>query len=107
MPEVDPTISGAPPAAAPPVAPVPEVVRTGRGCTCEFCGCKLTGSGEIISMGEPAKKMRKANEEIETLESRIATLTSERDEAKQKLDAALLQVKDESKGLRYKLKGVR
>jgi hypothetical protein len=50
----------------PPVIPVVPRAST-RGCTCEFCGCRLTSDGEIIKMGETAKAVRKHEEEIENL----------------------------------------
>jgi hypothetical protein len=55
--------------------------RTGPGCVCQFCGCKLTARGEIITVGTegeyPAKKTRRLVEENEKLEGTVATLRQE------------------------------
>lgn len=58
-----------------PVPPVPP--RTGRGCTCEFCGCRLTPDGEIIKMGDTAKAFRKHEDEIEALKKTADEQTKE------------------------------
>lgn len=54
---------------------------------CEFCGCQVTPSGEIIRMGETAKQFRKHEEIVEKKEKEIARLTDELTEAKKKLSA--------------------
>lgn len=68
-----PELSPDPP--SPPAAPA----RTGRGCTCEFCGCRLTAEGEIIKVGDAAKSFRKQEDTILELGKNIDALTKERD----------------------------
>jgi hypothetical protein len=63
--------------ADPPVPPI--IPATGRGCTCEFCGCRLTAGGEVLKLGESAKAFRKQDDLIEELKKSIDDLTKERD----------------------------
>jgi len=70
----------------PPIPPVP--LRTGKGCVCEFCGCRLTADGEIIKMGETAKAFRKHEEEIEALKKTADEQTKEIAALKAKLPVA-------------------
>jgi len=68
---------------SPPSAP--SVPR--RGCTCEYCECKLAPSGEVLSMGEKAKGFRKHEEIIEKKDAEIQRLTSELAEMTRERDA--------------------
>jgi hypothetical protein len=73
---------------APPTPPTPTPGRATR-ITCDFCGCSLAPSGDVLRMSEEAKAFRDGADEIErlqavisTLESQVSTLTRERDEAR-------------------------
>ncbi len=67
-----------PPELRPDPSPPPPPSR-GTGCTCEFCGCRLTSGGEIIKVGETAKGYRKQEDVIEALKKSVDDLTKERD----------------------------
>lgn len=67
-------------------APTPEPPRN-RRTVCEFCECQLTPNGEIVRMGEKAKKFRVHDETIEKHVKRIADLESELAEEKRKVAA--------------------
>ena len=41
---------------------------------CEFCGCKLAPSGEVLELGEKAKQFRDHPETKERLEKKISEL---------------------------------
>jgi hypothetical protein len=99
----DPTLGGGgTPPDPPPTPPTPEIRR--RGNVCEFCECRLTGDGEIINMGEKAKRMRKSQEEIEKLEGIIATLRQEKEDLQRKVTELTPTTTEThaSKGLRIK-----
>lgn len=51
----------------------------GRGCTCEFCECRLTASGEVLRLGAKAKGFREHETTVEALKKQIDELTKERD----------------------------
>lgn len=52
-----------------------------KRCTCEYCGCTLTADGEIIKLGDDARKFRDQEDEIKRLNRELAT-------AREKLAAA-------------------
>ena len=64
MPEDNPLPDPTP--APPPRAP--------RNLACEFCGCQLTGAGEVLRFSDQAKGFRTSAEKIETLQAKIETL---------------------------------
>lgn len=76
MPDTDPILPGGD---APP-APRSE----SRKCICEFCECRVTASGEIISVGDKAKRFRKLEDENEKLQGANQTLRDELEREKQK-----------------------
>ena len=79
----DPLDTNNPPSNPPP-DPAP---NRSRGCTCEFCGCQLTGNGEIIKMGDKAKTYRKHDQTIEDRDAEISRLNTENAKLKQENDA--------------------
>lgn len=58
----------------PPRSPAPDVRRK---CVCEFCECKLTPQGEIIEMGEKAKRFRNHDNVLEGKDREITRLSAE------------------------------
>jgi len=56
-----------------------------RRPVCEFCGCKLTSSGEVLEVSDKAKSFRRHGETIETHVATIAKLEVENRELKSKL----------------------
>jgi hypothetical protein len=48
-----------------------------RKVICQFCECELAIDGMVLKGSDKAKKLRKAEEEIEERERLIATLRSE------------------------------
>jgi hypothetical protein len=75
----------------PVIPPAPGSGPAGKNprCVCEFCGCHLTPTGEIIRIpeGAEARKYREANETLERKDKEIARLQGELAEVKRKLDA--------------------
>jgi uncharacterized protein (DUF305 family) len=61
---------------APDIIP-PVAAPASQKVCCEFCECQLTPHGEIVRMGERAKKFRKHEEEIEKLNAMISSQQSE------------------------------
>jgi hypothetical protein len=68
----DDPLSTTPPVAA----PVPRQEGS-RKVVCEFCGCQLAPTGEIVKMGEDARKFRDHNEKLADKEKEISSLQSE------------------------------
>lgn len=52
---------------------------------CEYCECRITKRGEIIEMGDKAKRFRKLVEENEKLQGTNDTLRQENEELKRKV----------------------
>jgi hypothetical protein len=73
---------------------------------CEFCGCKLAPSGEVLELGEKAKVYRDHPETKEKLEKRILELDAELRTANAEI-AALKQPKESSPRAGYRGVGVR
>lgn len=44
---------------------------------CEFCGCQLAPSGEVLKLGDEAKKFRDHNDTKDKLEKRVSELENE------------------------------
>lgn len=59
-----------------------------RNPTCEFCGCRLTPAGEIIRMGDDAKRFRALSESLEQAEAVSETLRADLANVRAKLEAA-------------------
>ncbi len=59
------------PLETPVVAPEP---RASRKLKCEFCECVLAVNGDVLQVSDRARRLRKADEEIESLEGTIAEL---------------------------------
>lgn len=70
---------------APPAAP-PSPAR--RQCTCEFCGCYLAPSGEVLRMGDKAKEFRRHEDIVDAKDKEIARLGAEITDLKAKLAPA-------------------
>jgi hypothetical protein len=60
--------------------PAPTEPTNKRGMVCEFCECRLAANGDIISVGERAKKFRKLEEENERLGADNARIQGELNE---------------------------
>jgi hypothetical protein len=46
--------------------------------TCEHCGCKITrADGEIVTMGDAAKKWRRSDERIDALQAELERVQAE------------------------------
>lgn len=54
---------------------------------CEFCECQVTPRGEIIFVGEKAKKYRKHEDLLDAKDAEITRLTNEISALKQERDA--------------------
>lgn len=69
--------------------PIPDV-PSGRPklITCEFCECKLFSGGDVKEFSVKAKKLRDADEEIDQLNSQLATSKSEVSRLTAELEAA-------------------
>lgn len=72
-----------------PPTPAPHVPTEKKRITCDFCGCSLAPSGDVLRMSDDAKAFRDGADSIErlqgvitTLEASNATLTRERNEAR-------------------------
>lgn len=65
-----------------------------RQVTCEFCGCKLTRHGEIVKLGEDAKRMRKAEQTIEELTEQAGRLQSAGEAYQREAETLRAEVKE-------------
>lgn len=74
----DPLDTGLPPAPVP--APAKKIV-------CEFCGCQLSPAGEVMRMGEEAKKYRDHGEVVVAKDKEIARLNADLIEVRRERDA--------------------
>ena len=57
-----------------PLANPPTEIHAGaehRKIICEFCQCRLAPSGEVLELGEKAKKFRDHSDEMEKLQKQI------------------------------------
>lgn len=72
-------------APAPAPAPAPAARRQ---CTCEYCGCQLAPSGEVIRMGDKAKEFRRHEDIVDAKDKEISRLNAEIADLKAKLQAA-------------------
>jgi len=57
--------------------------------TCDFCGCQLTPHGDVLKMGDDAKRYRDAADTIEKLERQIQALKDELRDARAALPPAV------------------
>jgi hypothetical protein len=62
---------------------------------CEFCGCQLAPSGEVLKLGDEAKKFRDHNESKEKMEKQISQLENENRELRATVLALTPRPKDE------------
>lgn len=69
------------------VPPLPPPASTRQKIICEFCDCQVTPRGEVIVIGEKAKKFRKHEEIVEGKDAEIARLNAEISALKQERDA--------------------
>lgn len=58
---------------------------TGRKKTCEFCGCQLSQEGEIVRMGEQARKYEKLSRDLSDAEEKINLLNTTVEEQRKKI----------------------
>lgn len=72
-----------------------EPVVEHRKVVCEFCGCQVSGRGEVLSMSERAKELRKAEDRADRLQAtvterdgEITTLQAEIADVRAQLEAA-------------------
>jgi hypothetical protein len=45
--------------------------------TCDFCGCSLAVSGDVLSMSDQAKKMRRASDDLAVAREELAKVTAD------------------------------
>lgn len=45
--------------------------------TCDFCGCSLAVSGDVLSMSDQAKKMRRASDELAAAREELTRVTAD------------------------------
>jgi len=55
---------------------------------CEFCGCRLTATGEVLGMSAAARKMRDAEDRLEDAVADVTRLVAEVSDLKEKLAVA-------------------
>lgn len=67
--------------------------------TCEFCECELGMSGEYKQLSDTAKRYRKLKDENEKLEGTLATVRTEVEDLKRKLEEARPKPRTEGRGL--------
>jgi uncharacterized protein YfcZ (UPF0381/DUF406 family) len=65
-----------------PVTPEPQ-----RRLVCEFCGCQLAPSGEVMRLGDDAKRFRDFADQKEKLEKRISEMETDNAELRRKVTA--------------------
>lgn len=78
----------APPPPAPPEPPPPAPSgRQTRTIECEFCGCRLFPTGEVMARGDQAKRFANLDIKLETLEAENERLTHDVEAARSELSA--------------------
>jgi len=69
-------------------APTPEP-RSSKSVVCEFCGCTLAPSGDVLRRGAEATQFQKQGDKIERLTADLAAVSQERD----RIETELREVK--------------
>jgi hypothetical protein len=62
--------------------------RRAKPVVCEFCECRLTANGEVLSMSDRAKKLRDAEDDLRSVSEEAATLGARVKELEAKIAAA-------------------
>lgn len=88
--------SGLPPAIDPPPPPQDDPPVRGSKLVCEFCGCALAPSGDVLKVSARAREIREQDETIRDLKADLAaaetaadTYRSALERAERERDAAL------------------
>lgn len=76
--------------------PPPPPAGRGSRLTCDFCGCSLAPSGDVLRMSDAAKKFRDANDVIAALEKKVTQLQAAADDLKTQLQVATDKSRDRS-----------
>lgn len=83
----------------PPPTPSPSPIVPKSRITCDFCGCSLAPSGDVLKMSDDAKAYRDGADKIDTLNATITDLESQIATLKREKDALAAAVPPAKKGI--------
>lgn len=76
-----------PPTPAPVPTPGPVPAPSVHRIICECCGCQLTADGEVLRLGDEAKRVRRLDDKIEKADQKIRDLETENAELRRSIAA--------------------
>jgi len=61
----------------PAVVPADPSTSRPKKCVCEFCGCTLAPSGDVLAMSDQAREYRDLNDRLRTTQSELQTVSAD------------------------------